>query len=71
MLHQHNIFKIQSYGVKGGRVFGNICKGHMDKTKGGWDHGWEVGMAGVRGVGVEWRQLYLNNDKKKTLKNPA
>ena len=44
-----------------------MYKGHMDKTKGGWDQGWEVGMAGVGG-GVEggnWRQLYLNNNKKK------
>ena len=38
----------------------------MDKTKGGWrDKGKEVGMAGVGGVkGGEWRQLYLNNNKK-------
>ena len=36
---------------------------HMDKTKEGWDQGWEVGMAGVRGSGGgKWRQLYLNNN---------
>ena len=34
-------------GGKGGRVFWNIYKGHMDKTKGGYDWGWDVGMAGV------------------------
>ena len=36
---------------KGGRVFRNKYKGHMDKTKWGWDQGWGVGLAGVRG---EW-----------------
>ena len=36
---------------KGGRVFRNNYKGHMDKTKGGWDQGREVGMAGVGGSG--------------------
>ena len=34
---------------KGGRVFRNNYKGHMDKTKGGWKQGREVGMAGVGG----------------------
>ena len=34
-------------GVKGGRVFRNNYKGHMDKTKVGWKEGREVGMAGV------------------------
>ena len=36
---------------KGGRVFRNNYKGHMDKTKagGGWDQGWEVRMDGVGG----------------------
>ena len=33
------------------RVFRNVYKGHMDKTKEGWDQGWEVEMAGVRGNG--------------------
>ena len=52
-------------GGKGGRVFRNIYKGHTDKTKWGWDQGWEVGMAGVGGSGErKWRQLYLNNNKK-------
>ena len=30
-------------------VLRNNCKGHMDKTKGGWDQGRELGMAGVAG----------------------
>ena len=34
---------------KGGRVSRNKYKGHMDKTKEGWNQGREVGMAGVRG----------------------
>ena len=38
-------------GGKGRSVFRNMCKGHMDKTKGEWDQGWEVGMAGVGGSG--------------------
>ena len=38
-------------GRKGGTVFRNNYKGHMDKTKAGWKQGREVGMAGVgRGV---------------------
>ena len=36
---------------KGERVFSNMNKGHMDKTKGEWNQGWEVGMAGVGGSG--------------------
>ena len=31
------------------RVFRNMYKGHMDKTKVGWKQGREVGMAGVVG----------------------
>ena len=38
-------------GRKEGRVFRNNYKGHRDKTKGGSDQGWEVGMAGVGGSG--------------------
>ena len=38
-------------GGKVGRVFRNNYKGHMDKTKGRWDQGREVGMAGVTGGG--------------------
>ena len=38
-------------GGKGRRVFRNNYKGHVDKTKWGWDQGWEVEMAGVRGNG--------------------
>ena len=37
-------------GRKGGRVSRNMYKGPMDKTKGRYDQGWEVGMAGVGGV---------------------
>ena len=49
----------------GRRVFRNNYKGHMDKTKWGWNQGKEVGLAGVwRGVvGSKCRQLYLNNNK--------
>ena len=37
----------------------------MDKTKEGWDQGWEVEMTGEGGVvRGKWRQLYLNNNKK-------
>ena len=32
---------------KGSRVFRNKYKGYMDKTKWGWDQGWEVGMSRV------------------------
>ena len=46
--------------MKGGRVFRNNYKGHMDKTKGVWNQGREVGMAVVWG---KCRQLYLNNNK--------
>ena len=34
-------------GRKGKRAFRNNYKGHMDKTKEGWNQGREVGMAGV------------------------
>ena len=38
----------------------------MDKTQGGWDQGWELGMAGVgESGGGKWRQLQLKNNKKK------
>ena len=30
-----------------GRVFRNYYKGHMNKTKGGWNQGREAGLAGV------------------------
>ena len=40
----------------------NMYKRHMDKAKGRWDQGWEVGIAGVGG---KWRQLYLNNNTKR------
>ena len=43
-------------GGKGGRVFRNNSKGHMGKTKGGWNQGREVGMAGVVGRGEGKRQ---------------
>ena len=38
-------------GEKRVRVFRNNYKGHMDKTKRGWDQGREVLMAGVGGSG--------------------
>ena len=34
-------------GGKEERVFRDNYKGHMDKTKGGWNQGREVGLAGV------------------------
>ena len=34
----------------------NNYKGHTDKTKGGWNQGREVGMAGVGGSGGRKRQ---------------
>ena len=39
-------------GGKWGRVFRNNYQGHMDKTKGGWKQGREVGMARVGGSGA-------------------
>ena len=49
-------------GGKGGRVLRNKYKGHIDKTKGGWNQGREV--AGVGGVvGSKCTQLYLNTNK--------
>ena len=38
-------------GRKGKRAFRNNYKGHMDKTKEGWNQGREVGMAGIEGEG--------------------
>ena len=55
-------------GGKGGRVFRNIYRGHMDKTKKGQDQGWEVGMAGVgesRGGKMETTVLEQQLKKKK------
>ena len=49
-------------GGKGWRVFRKNYKGHMDNTKGWWNQGREVGMAGVWGRG---RKLYLNKIKLK------
>ena len=44
---------------RGGKDFRNSYKGHMDITKVVWNHGREVGMAGVGGglVGGKFRQL--------------
>ena len=52
-------------GGKGGRVFRNNYKGHMDKTKGGgWKQGRGWGWLGWGGVVVgKCRQLYLNNKR--------
>ena len=53
-------------GGKAGRAFRNSYRGHNDKTKGVWNHGREVGMAGMWGSGGgECRQLYLNNNNNK------
>ena len=50
-------------GGKWGGVFRNNYKGHMDKTKGEWDQGKELGMAGVGAVvGGKCKQLYLNSN---------
>ena len=43
-------------GGKEGRVFRNNSKGHMGKTKGGWNQGRKVGMTGVVGRGEGKRQ---------------
>ena len=55
---------------KGGRIFRNIYKGHMDKTKGGWNQrkGGKNGWGRGRVVGEKCRQLYLNNNKKYNIK---
>ena len=53
-------------GEKGERVFRNMYKGHMEKTKGGRIKGGKWGWLGWRRE--EWRQLYLNNNKKKLKK---
>ena len=54
---------------KGGRVFRNNYKGHIEKTKRGWNQGREMGMAGLEGSG--WGNMQetvleqqLNNNKK-------
>ena len=44
---------------KGGRVFMNNYKGHMDKTKEGWNRGREVGMAEVEERGGWKRQTTI------------
>ena len=43
-------------------VYKNYYKGHMDNQGGGWRWEREVGLAGV---GRKYRQLQLNNNKKK------
>ena len=50
-------------GGKGGRVFRNNYKGHMDKTKGGGSSGRRWGWRGWGVVEDKCRQLYLNNNK--------
>ena len=42
-----------------------MYKGHMDKTKEGWDQGWEVEMAGVGGVGEEMETTVLEQQQKR------
>ena len=50
---------------KGGRVFRNLYKGH-GQNQGGV----RSGVGGGHGLGgvleLKWRQLYLNNNKKKS-----
>ena len=47
----------------------NMYKGPMDKAKRGSDWWWEVGVGGAGKVVVgKWRQLYLNNNKKRVKK---
>ena len=49
-----------------------MYKGHMDKAKGGWDWGWEVGMAGVGGSGggkMETTVLVLKKREEEKQKN--
>ena len=49
---------------KGGSVFRNNSKGHMDKTKGGGIRGGRWGWLGLGGVGEgKCRQMYFNNNK--------
>ena len=44
------------------RVFRKNYKGHMDKTKWGWNQGRQVGMAGVGAERLgKGRKLHLNN----------
>ena len=60
-------------GIMGGR--GKGFQEHLWRTHGQKQEGVESGMGegeawGVGGlVGEKWRQLYLNNNKKKQLKN--
>ena len=51
-----------------GRVFRNMYKGHMGKTKRGRIKGGNWGWLGCGGeVWEKWRPLYLNNNKKKRI----
>ena len=55
---------------KVGSVFRNICKGHMGKTKGGSNQGWEVGTAVVRGsIGEQMETSVLEQYFKRVKKN--
>ena len=53
---------------KGGRVFRNKYKGHMDKTKMGGDQGRDMGMAGVGGSGGEKMQTTVLEQQFKKIK---
>ena len=51
---------------KGEGLSETCIKDPWTKPNGGLDQGWEMGMAGVEGSdGEKWRQLCLNNNKKK------
>ena len=59
-------FYHQTFYHKIGR---NVYEGHMDKAKGGWDQGWEVGMAGVEGsCGGKIETILLEQQLKKKKK---
>ena len=45
-------------GGRGGGDFGNSYKGHVGKTKRGWNQGKKVGMAGVGG---DWWGVNADN----------
>ena len=47
----------------GRRVFRSYYKGHMDKTKGGWNQGREVGLAGMGERGGEKMQTTINEQQ--------
>ena len=55
-------------GEKGEGSSKNMYKGHMDKAKGRYDPGWEVGMAGVGGNGGGKIEVPTSTIKKRNMK---